>query len=384
MFFVQIRKGDFVRSGTYIRQIEGYKAFIPNPLPPMPLQIDWEMQELLSKADRALGRLDGITEILPNPDLFVAMYIKQEAVLSSQIEGTQASLVDVLEYESKSQKGAIKDISEVLNYINAINYGLDRLQQLPLSLRLIKEIHCRLLENTRGSNKNPGEFRTSQNWIGSPGCMLKDASFVPPSVHEMNKAMGDLENFLHDEQVKIPFLIRVGLAHAQFETIHPFLDGNGRMGRLLITFLLCSSGVLNRPLLYLSYYFKKHRKEYYEHLQLIRDNDLWEEWLKFFLSGVYEVSQEATNKARSIIRMREKHREMVNGLGTYSLPLLEYLYQNPIVTVNNIKDKFDINYSTANRLATSFQEIEILENISGTSRNRVYGYRDYLDLFQEV
>jgi Fic family protein len=372
-----------MRAGTYIRQIEGYKAFIPNSLPPDPINIDWGMQELLSKADRALGRLDGITEILPNPDLFVTMYIRQEAVLSSQIEGTQASLVDVLEYESKNQRGQIKDVSEVLNYINAINYGLERLQVLPLSLRLMKEIHARLLDNTRGSNKNPGEFRTSQNWIGEPGCMLKDAIFVPPPVNDMNKAMGDLELFLHNDELKMPLLIKVGLAHAQVETIHPFLDGNGRMGRLLITFLLCSMGVLKRPLLYLSYYFKKHRKYYYEHLQSIRDNDSWEEWLKFFLTGVHEVSQEATDKARLIIRMREDHRAKVNGLGTYSLPLLEYLYENPIITVNNIKDEFNINYSTANRLTNSFEQAGILVNISGTSRNRQYAYMDYLDLFKD-
>lgn len=373
-----------VRSGKYIRQIEGYQAFIPNPLPPQPLDIDWEMQQLLSNADRALGRLDGITEIIPNPDLFVTMYIRQEAVLSSQIEGTQASLVDVLEYESKSHRGQIKDVFEVINYIHAINYGLDRLKDLPLSLRLIKEIHLRLLDNTRGSNKNPGEFRTSQNWIGAPGCLLKDAAFVPPPVHEMNNAMGDLELFLHDEEVKLPFLIKVGLAHAQFETIHPFLDGNGRMGRLLITFLLCSSGILKQPLLYLSYYFKKHRHQYYELLQSIRDEDLWEDWLKFFLTGVYEVSQEATTKARSILHMREEHRERVNGLGTYALPLLEYLYQNPVITVNMIKDVFKINYSTANRLANTFQQVGILENVSGTARNRSYGYIEYLDLFKQV
>ena len=373
-----------MRSGKYVRQIEGYPAFIPNALPPQPLVIDWELQELLSNADRALGRLDGITELIPNPNLFVTMYIRQEAVLSSQIEGTQASLVDVLEYESKSQRGLIKDVNEVINYIQAINYGLERLKELPLSLRLMKEIHLRLIANTRGSSKNPGKFRTSQNWIGSPGCTLDNAAFVPPPVHEMNKAMGDLELFLHDEKMKMPLLLKVGLAHAQFETIHPFLDGNGRMGRLLITFLLCSSGVLKQPLLYLSYYFKKNRQQYYEHLQAIRDQDKWEDWLKFFLTGVCEVSREATEKARSILRMREKHREFVNGLGNYAVSLLEHLYRNPIITVNNIKDAFQINYSTANRLASNFQQAGILQNISEASRNRTYAYEEYLDLFKEI
>ncbi len=273
------------------------------------------------------------------------------------------------------------DVNEVINYINAIHYGLERLRDLPLSLSLIREIHQKLIVNTRGSSKNPGEFRNTQNWIGPSGCTLKDAAFVPPTVHEMNKAMGDLELFLHNDQIKMPLLIKFGLAHAQFETIHPFLDGNGRMGRLLITFLLCSSGVLKKPLLYLSYYFKENRQQYYSHLQSIRDQDQWEEWLKFLLTGVYEVSQEATDKARAILQMREQHRERVNGMGTYALPLLEYLYQNPVITVNKIRDVFAINYTTANRLASCFEQAGILDNISGTSRNRSYAYTEYLALF---
>ncbi|MDD4262615.1 MAG: Fic/DOC family N-terminal domain-containing protein [Syntrophaceticus schinkii] len=237
-----------MRSGRYVQQIEGYQSFIPNPLPPEPLNVDWDMQELLSKADRALGRLDGITEILPNPDLFVAMYIKQEAVHSSQIEGTQASLIEVLEFESKSIMPN-KDIFEVVNYINAIKYGLERLKTLPLSLRLIREIHQRLLRNVRGSEKDPGYFRKTQNWIGGYGHRLDDAVFIPPPVSEAIAAMNDLEKFLHDEAIKLPVLIKVGLVHAQFETIHPFLDGNGRMGRLLST--LVSSNLPNVLPLYL-------------------------------------------------------------------------------------------------------------------------------------
>lgn len=369
-----------MRSGKYVQQIEGYQAFIPNPLPPKPLTIDWEMQELLSKADRALGRLDGITEILPNPDLFVAMYIKQEAVHSSQIEGTQASLIEVLEFESKSIK-ANKDIFEVVNYINAIKYGLERLKTLPLSLRLMREIHQRLLCNVRGSEKDPGYFRKTQNWIGGYGHTLNDAVFIPPPVSEAITAMNDLEEFLHDETIKLPVLIKVGLVHAQFETIHPFLDGNGRMGRLLITFLLCSWGVLQRPLLYLSYYFKKNKQQYYDHLQAIRDQDSWEEWLKFFLMGVYTVSTEATRKARAIIQMREKHREIVNGFSTHALPLLEYLFENPVINVNSVSDDLGLTYSTANRLIAAFEEQGILSNISNKARNRVYSYKQYLELF---
>ncbi len=372
-----------MRSGKYVQQIEGYQAFIPNPLPPKPINIDWETQEMLSKADRALGRLDGITEILPNPDLFVAMYIKQEAVHSSQIEGTQASLIEVLEFESKSIKPN-KDIFEVVNYINAINYGLERLKTLPLSLRLIREIHQRLLHNVRGSEKDPGYFRKTQNWIGAYGHTLDDAVFIPPPVSEAVAAMNDLEDFLHDEAIKLPVLIKVGLVHAQFETIHPFLDGNGRMGRLLITFLLCSWGVLQRPLLYLSYYFKKNKQQYYDRLQAIRNQDSWEEWLKFFLKGVYAVSTEATQKARAIIQMREKHREIVNNISTHALPLLEYLFENPIISVNRVSDDLHLTYSTANRLIAAFEEQGILSNISNTARNRVYSYKQYLELFDTI
>lgn len=371
-----------MRSGAYIKQMQGYQAFIPKPLPPEPLIIDWEMQELLSKADRALGRLDGITEILPNPDLFVSMYIKQEAVLSSQIEGTQASLVDILEFESKGTQ--TKDVKEVVNYIKAINYGLNRLATLPLSLRLIKEIHQILLSGTRGSERNPGEFRTTQNWIGPLGCTINEATFVPPPVHEMNIAMGDLEKFLHNENIKLPLLIKVGLAHAQFETIHPFLDGNGRMGRLLITFLLCSSGVLKKPLLYLSYYFKKHRNEYYSHLQDIRDNDKWEAWLKFFLRGIYDISQGSTLKAREIIQMKETHREKIRTISTNAIVLLEHLFQFPFITVSQIEQQLGINYHTANRLVAAFEKEGILKNISGTSRNRVFLYSDYVALFESI
>lgn len=351
------------------------------------MRIDWEIQDLLSKADRALGRLDGITEILPNPNLFVAMYIKQEAVLSSQIEGTQASLLDVLEFESELAKNLPsdkRDVYEVINYISAFNYGLERLKTLPMSLRLLREIHARLLQKVRGAERDPGEFRRSQNWIGHAGAMLSNAAFVPPPVDEMKKAMGDLELFLYDEALPLPVLIKVGLVHAQFETIHPFLDGNGRMGRLLITFLLCNWGILQRPLLYLSSYFKKNRQQYYERLQAIRDHDQWEEWLKFFLNGVYTVSQEATDKARKIVRMREEHREIANQIGgTNALPLLEFLYENPVISVSRVAQALKISYSTANRLVAAFEQANILANTSGTARNRSYSYKQYLDLFSE-
>lgn len=245
------------RSGAYIKQPTGYRAFIPAPLPPKPaLRLEGELQNLLSRADMALARLDGLAEILPNVDLFIAMYVKKEALLSSQIEGTQASLDDLLAYESGDKLENLNDITEVVNYVKAMNYGIERLQTLPMSLRLIKEIHAILLESVRGSERSPGEFKQSQNWIGPPGCTLNEASFVPPPPHEAMAAMGDLEHYFHGK-TKLPVLIDCALIHYQFETIHPFLDGNGRMGRLLTTFFLYWKGVMHKPLLYLSYYFKK-------------------------------------------------------------------------------------------------------------------------------
>ncbi len=326
------------RAGSYVTQIAGYKAFVPKPLPPDPsIQLDDEMLQLLSQADRELGRLDGASEILPNVDLFVAMYVNKEAVLSSQIEGTQASLIDVLAFEADAALPENpQDIEEVINYINALNYGLERLSTLPLSLRLMREIHGLLLEGVRGANRHPGEFRTSQNWIGHHGGTIGAARFVPPSPADMNRALDNLETFIYTER-KMPTLLKVGLVHAQFETIHPFLDGNGRMGRLLITFILCCEGILRKPLLYLSHFFKANRSEYYEYLQKIRDEGDWESWLKFFLQGVFEVAQEATITARKVVQLREKHRNIV---GTHlsrlggAYQLLEHLYQRPVITVN--------------------------------------------------
>ncbi len=297
------------RAGRYIQQPTGYQAFIPASIPPEPaLRFDPELVTAISKAELALGRLDGAAQILPNPDLFVLMYVRKEAVLSSQIEGTQASLVDVLQFEAALEDGKPQDSEEVSNYVGAMNYGLRRLRDFPISLRLIREIHAELLSGVRGSERNPGEFRTSQNWIGPSGCTLNDAQFVPPPPHEMMEALDNLERFLH-APIPMPQLMKAGIAHAQFETIHPFLDGNGRVGRLLITFLLCQQGILQYPLLYLSHYFKQHRSEYYERLQSIRESGDWEGWLKFFLKGVDEVSQEAAATAKQIVRLREEHRE---------------------------------------------------------------------------
>ncbi|RYZ80029.1 MAG: Fic family protein, partial [Proteobacteria bacterium] len=331
-----------MRAGRLIKQPTGYRAFIPADLPPNPpILMDDEMVLLLSEADRALGRLDGVTSVLPNPELFVAMYVRHEAVLSSQIEGTQSTLEDVLEWEVDARPNSQpKDVEEVVNYVRAMNYGLQRLHEFPLSLPLIKEIHAELMQGVRGAEREPGEFRRSQNWIGSAGSTLETATFVPPPPHEMHVALNSFEKFLHTEE-PIPVLIQCGLAHAQFETIHPFLDGNGRVGRLLITFLLCQREILGRPLLYLSLYLKTHRTEYYDRLMAVRIDGNWESWLKFFLRGVAAASSSAALTARAILELRESGRELVlQELGNTNLGqrLFEYLFEQPVVTVRKVQE----------------------------------------------
>ena len=376
-------------AGRYVRQVGGYQAFVPAPLPPEPpIRLDGQLQVLLSQADRALGRLDGSIQTLPHPDLFVAMYVRKEAVLSSQIEGTQSSLQDVLAAEARVLSAdRPDDVDEVFNYVAAMNHGLARLAELPVSARLIREIHHRLLAGVRGQHLTPGEPRTSQNWIGPRGCTLAEATFVPPPPHEVPRLLGELERFLHDES-PVPLLIRIGLAHGQFETIHPFLDGNGRVGRLLITFLLCEKDVLLKPVLYLSHYFKRHRQRYYEHLQAVRDRGAWEEWLAFFLTGVFEVSQQATDTARRILSLREDHRQVItDGFGRAAgngHRALEYLYQHPIVAVTEVRELIQTSYPAANNLVRQFVTHGVLHEMTGQKRNRRFVYRDYVDLFYDA
>jgi Fic family protein len=347
--------------------------------------MEGEIQSLLSLADRALGRLDGSIQTLPNPDLFVFMYVRKEAVLSSQIEGTQSSLQDLLAAEAHIlSPDAPKDVDEVVNYVTAMNYGIDRLTELPLSVRLIKEIHAHLLQGVRGARLTPGELRTSQNWIGPGGCTINDATFIPPPPHELPAALGALETFLHSEN-ELPQLIQIGLAHAQFETIHPFLDGNGRIGRLLITFLLCQREILIKPVLYLSHFFKQHRTEYYEHLQAVRDQGHWEQWLAFFLRGVASVSREATETARRILALREDHRAAVTAhLGRAAgngHRVLESLYQHPILSVAEVQTLTGTTYTAANSLVSRLVKLGILQETTGYKRNRVFRYAPYIAIF---
>ncbi len=376
------------RAGVYVAQPGGYRAFIPTPLPPEPpISVDKKLQVLVSQADRALGRLDGSIQTLPNPDLFVFMYVRKEAVLSSQIEGTQSSLHDVLAAEARILSPDLpSDVDEVVNYVRATNHGLQRLDTLPLSVRLIREIHAELLHGVRGQHLTPGELRTSQNWIGPSGCTLNEATFVPPPPHEVPQALSDLERFLHQD-TGMPLLIKIGLAHAQFETIHPFLDGNGRVGRLLITFLLCEKEVLQKPVLYLSHFFKQHRAAYYQHLQAVRDQGDWEAWLAFFLEGVAEVSGQATDTARRILVLREEHRAMItNTFGRAAANghrVLEHLYAHPIVSVKALERALGTTYQAANGMVGRFVEGGVLTEFTGQSRNRQFIYRPYINLFSE-
>jgi Fic family protein len=374
------------RSGHYVRQATGYQAFIPSALPPNPrIKFDDVFLEVLSRADRAVGRLDGCAETLPNSELFVFLYIRKEAVLSSQIEGTQASLMDVLEFEAAAREPTTRDVGDVFNYVAAMNYGLSRLKTLPLSLRLIREIHAKVLAEVRGA-RDAGEFRRTQNWIGPAGSLLKDAVFVPPPPHEMGIALDSMEKFLHATD-PMPYLVRAGIAHAQFETIHPFVDGNGRVGRLLITFMLCEHKILRKPLLYLSYFFKKNRSEYYDRLQAVRDGGQWEQWLKFFLRGIAEVAEEATMTARKIVQLREQHRKLVaQDLGRSTgraLTLLEHLYRQPVVSMSTISEVCGITFQGASHISQRFSSLGILKETTGQKRHRLFAYTRYLALLGE-
>ncbi|MEI7687374.1 MAG: Fic family protein [Planctomycetota bacterium] len=377
------------RAGSYVRQLTGYSAFMPAPLPPEPpIKIEGELLSLLSRADRMLGRLDGSIQTLPNPDLFVYMYVRKEAVLSSQIEGTQSSLQDLLAAEAEVLAAdRPRDVDEVVNYVGAMNHGLARLPDLPVSVRLIREIHEKLLAGVRGHHLTPGDLRTTQNWIGPQGCTLAEATFVPPPPGEVPQALGSLEQFLRTESDLLPLLLKIGLAHAQFETIHPFLDGNGRVGRLLITFLLCERTVLVKPVLYLSHYFKRHRAEYYDRLQAVRDRGAWEEWLAFFLRGVIEVSKQATETARRILTLREDHRDTITKhLGRAAgngVRVLEQLYERPIVSVGDIKKWIGTTYQAANQLVDKLVVHGILREFTGNSRNRRFRYDSYVNLFND-
>ena len=315
------------------------------------------------------------------------MYVRKEAVLSSQIEGTQSSLQDLLSAEAQIlDPDAPTDVGEVLNYVAAMRLGLERLNELPVSVRLLREIHARLMRGVRGEHRAPGDLRTTQNWIGPAVATLREATFVPPPPNEVAACLSDLEGFLH-AQDELPMLLKIGMAHAQFETIHPFLDGNGRLGRLLISFLLCESGILTEPVLYLSHYFKRNRSEYYQRLQLIRDEGDWEGWIDFFLVGVTSVAHEATLTSRSIVELRESHRTMLvesTGRGAANaLRVLEQLYSLPVTTVRRVSETLEVTPQAANNLVKKLEELGVLVEFTGYGRNRRYRYQAYVDIFDD-
>lgn len=374
------------RRGRFVETAFGEdraKAYIPPPLPPNPPLRMAELVSRLSEADRALGRLDGISQLLPNKELFLYMYVRKEAVLSSQIEGTQSTLSDLLRAESDDTPAEkFDDVTEVSNYVKAMTYGVQRMETLPLSLRLIREMHAELLRTGRGASKDPGQFRRFQNWVG--GTRLGNALYVPPPPVEMEKCLDEFEKFLHSE-TDLPPLIKAGLVHLQFESIHPFQDGNGRIGRLLITLLLCKEKVLNEPLLYLSLYFKANRPDYYRLLQEVRENGSWETWLEFFLEGVRETADEAVATARSISNLLDGDLQKIRASGKPAGSLqqiFDLLKKNPYLTAAAAIEKTGLTPPTVQTALASLEEIGILREITGKKRDRVYEYQDYLAILQ--
>jgi len=377
------------RLGAYVVSTVGgerVRAFVPPPLPPQPRVQLGGLQGLLEKANQALGRLDGLASILPDISLFIYLYVRKEAVLSSQIEGAQSSLSDLLLFESAEAPGVpLGDVQEVSNYVAAMNHGLRRLREgFPLSLRLIREIHEVLLAKGRGSQKEPGEFRRSQNWIG--GSRPGNAVFVPPPPERVMECMGALELFLHQERPELPTLVKAALAHVQFETIHPFLDGNGRLGRLLITFLLCAAGALREPILYLSLYFKSNRQRYYDLLQAVRETGDWETWLEFFLTGIRETADQAAETARRILALFEADRRKIESLGrpaASALRVHQFMQTRPIISIPAAAEKLSLSAPTVAKSIEHMIRLGLLREITGKQRHRLFVYDPYLAILNE-
>jgi Fic family protein len=382
------------KTGNYLTQTvtgESYQAYMPAPLPPEPpLVLDGVLLQLMDQANRALGRLDGISRVWPNSSHFLNQllyqYVRKEAVLSSQIEGTQSSLSDLLLYELEETPGVpLDDVQEVSSYVAALNHGLARIREgFPLSLRLLREIHGILLATGRGADKSPGEFRRSQNWLG--GSRPGNAVFVPPPPDRLMDCLGPFEHFLHDEPEPMPSLIKAALAHVQFETIHPFLDGNGRLGRMLITLLLCNDKVLQEPSLYLSLHFKIHRIDYYDHLQRVRTEGDWESWLRFFLTGVTETATEATDAAQKLWTLFDEDRSRIQAQGKIAgtaLRVHDLLQQRPIVSITAACKALELTHPAVNKSLRKLEELGIVREITGRQRNRLYLYEAYMVILSQ-
>jgi len=375
---------DFEKSPSVqcIKTLEGFWAIVPNPLPPS-IKYDKELIRLLSEADRQLGELSGTGMLLPNPYLLIAPYVRREAVSSSRIEGTQASLSDLFFFEAaEKQKPGVSDVREVSNYVSAMNYGLKRLEDLPISVRLIKEIHEKLMEGARGERATPGELRRSQNWIGPPGCSLADATFIPPPVEEMKESLSVWEKYLHSD-LSEPQLIECALMHYQFEAIHPFLDGNGRIGRLLITFFLCEKGSLSQPLLYLSGFFEKYRDEYYTRLLEVSRKGDWLGWIKFFLRGVSVQCKDALSDAKKILDLHAEYKlalEQTKKVPESAHRVLDEIFVNPIISVSRLSKKWDVDYNAVKTGVLRLIKIDILTEWTGQKRNKLFIAPKLLDL----
>lgn len=378
------------RAGAFVQQQggpEGFAAFIPAPLPPSPpVKLDEVVSRLTESAAYALGKLGGVSSRM-EPDRLLYMYVRKEAVLSSQIEGTQSTLAELLEYENSRAAGTpVADVGEVSRYVDALMFGVEKIKSgsLPLSLRLIKDVHARLMAEGRGSQQAPGEFRRSQNWIG--GTRPGNATYVPPPAHEVMPALDNLEKFLHDEYGRTPTLLKAGLAHAQFESIHPFLDGNGRVGRLLISLILVTEGTLSQPFFYISLYFKRNRSAYYDALQRIRTHGDWEGWLRFFLIGVEAVALEATRTAEALQNLFDRDRARVDALGraaSSALMVYEELKRRIVISPTQAAHDLGITWPTAMAALARLQDLGIAAEITGKKRDRLYRYSEQLKLLDE-
>ncbi|HHT25297.1 MAG TPA: Fic family protein [Clostridiaceae bacterium] len=375
------------RAGSYRTNLSGeaeYKSFIPNPLPPKPeVEMNNDIVSLLVKANRMISTLESISSRIPDMDLFISMYVRKEALMSSQIEGTQATLEDI--FDPMIEKNTNRNVADVVNYIKATEYAVKRLNTLPLCNRLIKETHAVLMEDVRGQEKSPGEFRRSQNWIGGQGSTLKNARYIPPNPEDMNSAMSDLEKYMNAED-DLDFLIRAALIHYQFETIHPFLDGNGRVGRLLITLFLMDKKVLTTPALYISYFLKKNRVEYYDRMTEVRLKGNYEQWIRFFLMAIDESAQDAIAAIDEITALQAENRKKVSAMGRASknaLLVFEYLASHPIIDIGKTAEALDVSYNTVSAAVKRFMDADILVQMENINRNRTFAYRDYLDILRK-
>ena len=374
------------RAGIYKTNLSGeaaYRSFVPAPLPPdPPVKLEGEGINLLIQANKQLALLEGLAARIPDVNLFVSMYVRKEALMSSQIEGTQATLEDVL--DPTLDENANRDVTDVVNYIKATDFALDRRKELPLCNRLIRETHAVLMQGVRGQEKNPGEFRASQNWIGAAGSTLKTARYIPPTVQDMWEAMSDLEKYIHSDD-NLDVLIRAALIHYQFESIHPFLDGNGRIGRLLVTFFLMEKELLTTPALYISYFLKQNRIEYYDRMTEVRNKGNYEQWVEFFLRAIYESATDAVHTIDKLTVLHNKNVEIVEGIGRSAktaMRVFSYLEANPIIEIQKTADALGMAFNTVSGAVNRLSQADILRQANNTSRNRTFVYSEYLDILR--